>query len=41
MMKRRDFNHELLKSEAEMLEELQQAVGEGAPVSPQFTSFAR
>jgi hypothetical protein len=31
MMKRRDFNHELLKSEAEMLEELQQAVGEALP----------
>ena len=35
------YNHELLKSEAQMLEELQQAVGEAAPVSSQFISFAR
>jgi len=34
------YNHELLKSEAEMLEELEQALGEALP-SPQFLSFAR
>jgi hypothetical protein len=28
------YNHELLKSEAEMLDELQQAIGEALPYRP-------